>query len=60
MSELFELTLAAVFVLSLGLVLYLTPLVRSAAISFGVLDNPDGKLKRHKEPTPYLGESPSI
>jgi UDP-GlcNAc:undecaprenyl-phosphate GlcNAc-1-phosphate transferase len=55
MSEFFALTLGAVFILSLGLVLYLTPLVRSAAISFGVLDSPDGKLKRHKEPTPYLG-----
>lgn len=55
MSEYFSLTLIGVFVLSLCLVLYLTPLVRRAAIEFGVLDSPDGKLKRHKEPTPYLG-----
>ena len=55
MSELFEITLIAVFILSVSLALYLTPLVRKGAIEFGVLDSPDGKLKRHKEPTPYLG-----
>ncbi len=55
MSELFGVTLGAVFILSLSLALYLTPLVRKGAIEFGVLDSPDGKLKRHKEPTPYLG-----
>ena len=55
MSELFPITLGAVLILSLSLALYLTPLVRKGAIAFGVLDSPDGKLKRHKEPTPYLG-----
>ena len=45
----------AVFTLSLGLGLYLTPLVRRGAISFGVLDHPDGKLKKQSNPIPYLG-----
>ncbi|MBI5511316.1 MAG: undecaprenyl/decaprenyl-phosphate alpha-N-acetylglucosaminyl 1-phosphate transferase [Deltaproteobacteria bacterium] len=43
------------FLLSVGLALYLTPFIRSGALSFGVLDRPDGVLKRHREPVPYLG-----
>jgi len=42
-------------VLSLGLALYLTPVVRRAALRFGVLDAPDGQLKRQREAVPYLG-----
>ena len=34
---------------------YLTPMVRNAAIRFGIVDNPDGVLKTHKEPVAYLG-----
>ncbi|OGQ89718.1 MAG: hypothetical protein A2289_08815 [Deltaproteobacteria bacterium RIFOXYA12_FULL_58_15] len=45
----------ATFVLSCALGLYLTPLIRQGALSFGVLDHPDGKLKRQTEPVPYLG-----
>ncbi|MEE8409588.1 MAG: MraY family glycosyltransferase [Myxococcota bacterium] len=41
--------------LSLALSLYLTPIILRAAVELGVLDRPDGKLKRHEEPVPYLG-----
>ena len=49
------LLLGATFALSTGLALYLTPFIRRGAIAFGVLDHPDGELKTHGEPTPYLG-----
>lgn len=45
----------ATLLLSLGLGLYLTPIVRNAALQFGILDAPDGKLKRQSAPVPYLG-----
>jgi UDP-GlcNAc:undecaprenyl-phosphate GlcNAc-1-phosphate transferase len=41
--------------LSLLLSIYGTPLARTAAIKFGIVDRPDGNLKSHKEPVPYLG-----
>lgn len=47
--------LGATFVLSLGLGLYLTPIIRRGALRFGVLDEPDAVLKTHAEPVPYLG-----
>lgn len=37
----------------LGLIL--TPLAMKAAFKFGVLDRPVTKLKKHKQPMPYLG-----
>lgn len=43
------------FLLAFLFSLYLTPLVRKAAIQFDIVDRPDGKLKNHKEPVPYLG-----
>ena len=43
------------FILSLILSLYLTPVMRRAALQFGIVDHPDGKLKTHKKPMPYLG-----
>jgi UDP-GlcNAc:undecaprenyl-phosphate GlcNAc-1-phosphate transferase len=43
------------FVLAGGVALWLTPRVREAAIRFGIVDRPDGRLKGHKEPVPYLG-----
>lgn len=43
------------FVFSLILSLYLTPVMRRAALQFGIVDKPDGKLKKHKKPMPYLG-----
>jgi UDP-GlcNAc:undecaprenyl-phosphate GlcNAc-1-phosphate transferase len=32
-----------------------TPMAREAALKFGVVDNPDGRLKNHSEPVAYLG-----
>jgi UDP-GlcNAc:undecaprenyl-phosphate GlcNAc-1-phosphate transferase len=29
--------------------------MRRAALQFGIVDHPDGKLKKHKKPMPYLG-----
>jgi UDP-GlcNAc:undecaprenyl-phosphate GlcNAc-1-phosphate transferase len=43
------------FVLALVLALYTTPLMRQAAIRFGIVDRPDGRLKTQREPVPYLG-----
>ncbi len=43
------------FILSLILSLYLTPVMCRAALQFGIVDRPDGKLKKHREPVPYLG-----
>jgi UDP-GlcNAc:undecaprenyl-phosphate GlcNAc-1-phosphate transferase len=40
---------------SLALSLYGTPLAARAALRFGIVDLPDGSLKRHRGPTPYLG-----
>jgi UDP-GlcNAc:undecaprenyl-phosphate GlcNAc-1-phosphate transferase len=33
----------------------LTPKMRQAALRFGIVDRPDGALKTHREPVPYLG-----
>jgi UDP-GlcNAc:undecaprenyl-phosphate/decaprenyl-phosphate GlcNAc-1-phosphate transferase len=49
------LLLPLVFVLSLLLGLYFTPVARQAALRFGIVDNPDGNLKRQEAPVPYLG-----
>ena len=35
--------------------LYLVPIIIRAAKKIGFMDAPDGNLKKHKEPTPYLG-----
>lgn len=43
------------FLLSAGLAYYLTPIMRNAAIRWGVVDKPDGRLKIQREPVPYLG-----
>ena len=45
--------LAAVLAFLVGL--YGTPIARAAAMRFGVVDQPDGKLKTHREPVPYFG-----
>ncbi|TET43908.1 undecaprenyl/decaprenyl-phosphate alpha-N-acetylglucosaminyl 1-phosphate transferase [candidate division TA06 bacterium] len=42
------------FLVSAGLALMFTPIMRVLARKSGVVDVPDG-LKRHKKPTPYLG-----
>lgn len=41
--------------LSILFALYFTPIIILAARKTGFLDKPDNKLKKHKEPTPYLG-----
>jgi len=43
------------FALALGIAWWLTPLVREAALRFGIVDRPDGNLKRHGQPVAYLG-----
>jgi len=47
--------MAGAFLLAAGLAHYLTPVLRQAAIRFGIVDRPDGKLKNHRAPVPYLG-----
>lgn len=46
---------AAAFLLAVGLSLWLTPKMREAALRFGIVDRPDGRLKNHDRPVPYLG-----
>ncbi len=48
---LYFLTFALAFLFSL----YLTPLFKQAALKFGIIDKPQGPLKKHAEPVPYLG-----
>jgi len=43
------------FALAFLLSLYVTPIMREAALRFGIVDRPDGVLKKQKEPIPYLG-----
>lgn len=43
------------FALALVLAWVFTPRLREAAIRFGIVDAPDGRLKTHREPVPYLG-----
>lgn len=43
------------FAFALGLGLYLTPIIRRGALEYGVIDAPDGKLKKHQQPVAYLG-----
>ena len=43
------------FIFSLLFSLYLIPGIIKTALKFNIVDFPDGKLKTHKKPTPYLG-----
>lgn len=43
------------FLLSFSLAIYVTPIMREAALRFGIVDKPDGELKKHEKPVPYLG-----
>ncbi len=43
------------FVTALALSLYGTPVAARAAERFGIVDQPDGSLKKHRRATPYLG-----
>ncbi len=42
-------------VLAFLLALYGVPLARQAALTFGIVDRPDGRLKHQQVPVPYLG-----
>jgi UDP-GlcNAc:undecaprenyl-phosphate GlcNAc-1-phosphate transferase len=50
-----EIILVLAFALSLGLSLYGTPVTQKVAERYGILDHPDGVLKRHRKPIPYMG-----
>ena len=43
------------FLLGLILARWGTPIAREAALRFGIVDRPDGNLKRQREAVPYLG-----
>lgn len=49
------LTYAATFVVAGLIAGWMTPRLRDAAIRFGIVDRPDGRLKTQREPVPYLG-----
>ncbi len=46
---------ALTFGLAVLLALYGVPLARRAALKYGIVDKPDGRLKQQGEPVPYLG-----
>jgi UDP-GlcNAc:undecaprenyl-phosphate GlcNAc-1-phosphate transferase len=46
---------ALAFGLAWGTAFAFTPRLREAAIRFGIVDAPDGKLKKHERPVAYLG-----
>lgn len=43
------------FLLACGLALYGVPVARRAALTYGLVDKPDRRLKHQQQPTPYLG-----
>ncbi len=43
------------FILALFLSLYGVPIARQAALKYGIVDVPDGRLKHQREPVPYFG-----
>jgi UDP-GlcNAc:undecaprenyl-phosphate GlcNAc-1-phosphate transferase len=43
------------FILSFIFALCWTPILRHAALQLGIVDKPDGKLKKHEDAIPYLG-----
>lgn len=47
--------LALTLVLAFMLSVYGVPIARQAALKFGIVDAPDGRLKHQKEPVPYFG-----
>ncbi len=44
-----------VFLLAAIIIVLLTPLAIMLAKKFGIVDHPDQALKKHRQPTPYLG-----
>ncbi len=51
----FGVKLLFVFIFSFLISFYLVPLFAKVAFKLNILDIPDGNLKKHKAPTPYLG-----
>lgn len=49
------LTLCLLLAISLALSVFITPLVRNLALRYGLVDEPDGHRKIHKEPIPRVG-----
>ena len=49
--------LKQIFALTFSFLLtyYLVPIFSSVAVRLKLIDVPDGKIKCHKQPTPYLG-----
>ncbi|MBL8074264.1 MAG: undecaprenyl/decaprenyl-phosphate alpha-N-acetylglucosaminyl 1-phosphate transferase [Nitrospira sp.] len=47
--------LSLTFFLALLLSLYGVPIARQAALKYGIVDAPDGRLKHQMEPVPYFG-----
>lgn len=47
--------LALTGALAFLLAMYGVPLARQAALTFGIVDRPDGRLKHQRAPVPYLG-----
>lgn len=43
------------FLLAFSFALYLAPIVREAALKFGLVSRPDGNLRTQSEPVPYMG-----
>ncbi|HLZ34214.1 MAG TPA: MraY family glycosyltransferase [Nitrospira sp.] len=43
------------FILSFCLAMYGVPIARQAALKYGIVDAPDGRLKHQKDPVPYFG-----
>ncbi len=50
-----EIILVLTFILSFLLTIYGTPLAQRVAFRYQLLDQPDGKLKKHSQPVPYMG-----
>jgi UDP-GlcNAc:undecaprenyl-phosphate GlcNAc-1-phosphate transferase len=46
---------ATAFIVAFALALYVTPVMRRAALQFGILDRPNAPLKQHAAPVAYLG-----
>jgi UDP-GlcNAc:undecaprenyl-phosphate GlcNAc-1-phosphate transferase len=43
------------FVIAFAIALYGVPIARQAALKYGIVDAPDGRLKHQREPVPYFG-----
>lgn len=50
-----EIILVFSFILSFLLAIYGTPVAQKVAHKYNILDIPDGRLKTHQQPVPYLG-----